>query len=208
MAKPKTAAAAIAAAIAQAIPPVLEPAPPEVIPDNDPEGRQAGDPNDTITLPPELLAEHKPTFTILTTESELTEAEVSKLTASTIERRPDVATDNLPQPPTVSMQTELEMQTGARKLAEFAEQFPHRLLETPPAPPRAPFVEREPQGGPVPAQPPTITEATLMEQQAGREAVAKREAEYARNRQITIADAARRARAGGAADPGDLDYTA
>jgi hypothetical protein len=210
--KKSNAAADIAAAMAVAKSP-----PPDVrgpvedrpfIEENDAEGRQAGDPDGFIELPLEILAPEltQTTFKTFTSGSELTHEELAKLTPAAPERRPGVVTDKLPQPPVLSEKTRLEMEAGRGKLTEFAQLNPHRVNEPPRVVPATRTAAVKTGTEQTPSRPPVMTAATLAELAAGKEALARKAAEYARNVEVSKRAMAKAAGVA-AADTGDLDYT-
>lgn len=194
---------------------------PEAIKADDPLGRQPGDPNETIELPLGVLgAPPKLGLNFGSSDRPMTLDEMDAAHADALkdvqplERRPDVVTDNVRQEPDLSEKTQLEMAAGRHARAEASA---GNFTPAPAAPEFvAPAANRAsgaafaaPQNNDVArsyAQPPTITSATLAEQEAGRAAVARKSTDVAHGQDVMRRAAAKRLAEGAPADAGDLSY--
>lgn len=127
-----------------------------------------------------------PFRTLVSDNAALSEEDLAHLLPGmTVERRPDVALDNLPQPPVLTEKTMAELSLGRTTISPLVEHVSETVQEARNA----------------------VSERTRLEQEAGREAVARKQADYDRSKRISDEANARRLREGGAADSGDLGYS-
>lgn len=196
---------------------------PVVITKDDPLGRQPGDPNATIDLPPEPVRSGF-AGNVFAGDRPMTVEEMDHANAARNApvRRPDVVTDGIRQDPVISERTAAELQAGrmASREATDNDRTPHRAGEFAPVVPTVPedagivsgaaFMGAENPDGTTKtySQPPSITAQTRMEQEAGRAAVQRKCDDYAHGQNVMRRHAAGRLRDGAPVDAGDLNYNA
>jgi hypothetical protein len=218
---------AIAAAVGDAVaaqpeqpsaPPVeASSEPPPMIGENDPEGRQPGDPNAPIELPSELLAPPAQASNMIAFDTpEQMEAFLASLPASEPVAREGVAVDIVRQPPELSAKTMAELSAG-REAVTHSSAAENQMVEAgeKPAPEKpakaAPEALAAAFSRPVANQPvagvPVLHPRTIAEQEAGRAALARKHADISAARAGMAAANAARLKKGAAPDAGDLSYS-
>ena len=187
--------------------PVPETAPPPVIEANDAEGRQPGDPNATIELPPEVVTSGS--VLMANRPMSVDEMELALAGTAPIAREEGVLLHNVRQDPVVSERTLAEMGLGRAMVQEADEgkftPTPEAYVDPSKTVVGAAFAPPSDVSKGY-SQPPSITSATLAEQEAGRAMVARKTSDTEASREIMRRAAAQRLTEGKPADASDLNY--